>query len=263
MKPYTLFQGDCLEVMDSIETGSIDMILADLPYGTTQCVWDQVIPFEPLWAQYLRVAKPDAAIVLCAAQPFSSLLVASRLDLYRYEWVWEKGNATGFLNAKKQPMRAHETAQVFYRQQPTFNPQMTGGHARAVASRRAVSSECYGKALSISEYDSTDRYPRSVQYFSSDKQRGSFHPTQKPVAWMAYLISTYTNRGDLVLDNTMGSGSTGVACALLKRPFIGIERDLDNAGRCLGYVDIARQRIEEVISPDQPDIFRGVGSDAA
>lgn len=225
MPEIALHLGDCLEVMRELPSASVDMVLADLPYGTTQCAWDVIIPFEPLWREYLRIAKPEAAIVLCAAQPFSSMVVASNPKHYKYEWIWEKGNATGFLNAKKQPLRAHESAQVFYRRQPIYNPQMTGGHERKTAKRKTVNSECYGKALALTEYDSTDRYPRSVQFFSSDKQSGSFHPTQKPVAWMQFLISTYTNPGMVVLDNTMGSGTTGVGCALSDRPFIGIEKD--------------------------------------
>jgi DNA modification methylase len=222
-----LLFGDCLEVMDQIPDGSVDMILADLPYGTTRCAWDVVIPFDPLWEQYWRVAKPNAAIVLCAAQPFTSLLVTSNMADYRYELIWEKGNATGFLNAKKQPLRAHESAQVFYRRQPTYNPQMTSGHARKTTKRKTVSSEVYGKSLRLTEYDSTKRYPRSVQFFSSDRQRANFHPTQKPVAWMEFLIRTYSNQGEVVLDNTMGSGTTGVACLNTGRDFIGIEKDLD------------------------------------
>jgi site-specific DNA-methyltransferase (adenine-specific) len=242
---YELHLGDCLEVLRSLPDASVDMVLADLPYGTTQCAWDVIIPFAPLWEQYLRIAKPNAAIVLCAAQPFASMVVASNPAHYRYEWIWEKGNATGFLNAKKQPLRAHESAQVFYRRQPTYNPQMSGGHQRRTAKRKTVNSECYGKALSLTEYDSTDRYPRSVQYFRSDKQKASYHPTQKPVAWMAFLIATYTNPGQRVLDNTMGSGTTGVACMQLGRRFIGIERDLDEKGQRLGYFDLAAHRIAE------------------
>lgn len=225
MKQIRLMVGDCLQRMRELPDASVDMVLADLPYGTTRCAWDAVIPFEPLWEQYQRVAKPAAAIVLCSAQPFTSLLVASNLDDYRYEWIWEKGNATGFLNAKKQPLRAHETVQVFYRRQPTYNPQMTSGHVRKTTSRKTVNSEVYGKALSLTAYDSTDRYPRSVQFFSSDKQKGSHHATQKPVSWMEFLIRTYTNEGDLVLDNTMGSGTTGVACLRSSRSFVGIELD--------------------------------------
>lgn len=237
----TLMLGDCLEAMKAVPDCSVDMVLADLPYGTTQCSWDVVIPFEDLWREYLRIAKPEAAIVLCAAQPFSSMVVASNPKHYRYEWIWEKGNATGFLNAKKQPLRSHESAQVFYRKQPIYNPQMSTGHERKTSKRKTVNSECYGKALTLTEYDSTDRYPRSVQFFSSDKQSGSFHPTQKPVAWMEFLIKTYSNQGSLIMDNTMGSGTTGVACVNLGRRFIGIDRDEK-------YFQIAKDRINAAVS---------------
>lgn len=239
-----LMQGDCLEMMKLIPDGSVDMVLCDLPYGTTQCAWDSVIPFEPLWAEYLRIAKPEAAIVLCAAQPFASMLVASNPKHYKYEWIWEKGNATGFLNAKKQPLRAHESAQVFYRRQPVYNPQMSSGHERKTSKRKTVNSECYGKALTLTEYDSTERYPRSVQFFSSDKQTASFHPTQKPVNWMKFLIRTYTNSGQVVLDNTMGSGTTGVACVQLGRRFIGIEQDET-------HFSIAQKRIKDSMRENQ------------
>lgn len=235
---FDLMHGNCLELMRSVPDCSVDMILADLPYGTTQCTWDVVIPFDALWSEYLRIAKPEAAIVLCAAQPFASMVVASNPKHYRYEWIWEKGNATGFLNAKKQPLRAHESAQVFYRKQPIYNPQMTSGHDRKTSKRKTVNSECYGKAFALTEYDSTERYPRSVQFFSSDKQAGSFHPTQKPVAWMEFLIKTYTNEGQTVMDNTMGSGTAGVACRKNCRKFIGIEMDK-------GYFEIASKRISE------------------
>lgn len=245
MPEICLHHGECLEVMKSIPSASVDLVLADLPYGTTQCAWDVIIPFDPLWEQYLRIAKSEAAIVLCAAQPFSSLVVASNPRDYRYEWIWEKGNATGFLNAKKQPLRAHESAhesaQVFYRRQPVYNPQMTSGHQRRTTKRKTVNSECYGKAISLTEYDSTERYPRSVQFFSSDKQFGSFHPTQKPVAWMRFLIATYSNPGQVVLDNTMGSGTTGVACVQMGRQFIGIEQDDEHFGT-------AQQRIADAIA---------------
>jgi len=237
MKDIQLYLGDCLDVMKSIPDQSIDLILCDLPYGTTMCKWDVVIPLDKLWAEYDRISKPGTAVVLCVAQPFASMLVASNPGRYRYEWIWEKGNATGFLNAKKQPLRAHESAQVFYRSQPTYNPQMTRGHKRKTASRKTVNSECYGKALALTEYDSTERYPRSVQFFSSDKQTANYHPTQKPVSWMEFLVKTYSNVGDLVLDNTMGSGTTGVACIKSGRRFIGIEADQ-------GYYEIAKNRIE-------------------
>ena len=238
MSSVQLLQGDCLSVMRGIADTSIDLILADLPYGTTECAWDSIIPIDPLWEQYLRIAKPNAAIVLCAAQPFTSMLVASRPDLFRYEWIWEKGNATGFLNAKKQPLRAHESAVVFYRKQPTYNPQMTHGHERKTTKRKTVNSECYGKALELTKYDSTSRYPRSVQFFSSDKQKASYHPTQKPVEWMEFLVRTYTNPGMIVLDNTCGSGTSGVAAVRCGCDYIGIEQEPE-------YIEIARARIDD------------------
>lgn len=220
-----LLHGDCLSLLPSLPDNSIDMVLADPPYGTTQCKWDSVIDLAAMWRELERVCKPNAAIVMTAAQPFTAQLVCSNIGMFKYEIIWEKGNATGFLNAKKQPLRAHESVLVFYRQQPTYNPQMTSGHARKTSKRKTVNSECYGKALSLTEYDSTERYPRSVQFFSSDKQRGSYHATQKPVALMEWLIRSFSNPGDVVLDFCMGSGTTGVACINTDREFIGMEMD--------------------------------------
>lgn len=222
-----LIQGDCLSLLPSLPDSSIDMVLADPPYGTTQCKWDSVIDLAAMWRELERVCKPNAAIVMTAAQPFTAQLVCSNMGMFKYEIIWEKGNATGFLNAKKQPLRAHESVLVFYRQQPTYNPQMTSGHARKTSKRKTVNSECYGKALSLTEYDSTERYPRSVQFFSSDKQRGSYHATQKPVALMEWLIRSFSNPGDVVLDFCMGSGTTGVACINTARKFIGMEMDAE------------------------------------
>lgn len=220
-----LFHGDCLDILPTLESNSIDMVLSDPPYGTTQCRWDSPLPMDIVWRELERVCKPNAAIVLTAAQPYTSVLTCSNLRDFKYELIWEKGNATGFLNAKKQPLRAHESLLVFYRQQPTYNPQMTSGHARKTTSRKTVNSECYGKALSLTKYDSTERYPRSVQFFSSDKQRGSYHATQKPVALGEWLIRTFTNTGDVVLDFCMGGGSFGVSCVNTDRGYIGIEKD--------------------------------------
>lgn len=236
-----LKHGDCLELMKEIETGTVDMILCDLPYGTTCCSWDAIIPFELLWEQYERVIKKNGAIVLFAAQPFTAVLACSNLKLFRYEWIWEKPNATGFLNAKKQPLRAHESILIFYKSQPNYNPQKTFGHERKTAKKKVIGSEHYGKQLSVKDYDSTERYPRSVQVFSSDKQKQALHPTQKPVSLCEYLIRTYTNEGETVLDNTMGSGTTGVACVNTGRAFIGIEQEKQ-------YVDIARERIAQAIT---------------
>lgn len=215
----------CFSAMKRIPDGFVDLVCADIPYGTTQCKWDAVIDLEAMWKELHRVAKENAAIVLFSAQPFTSALVMSNIKNWKSEWIWEKGGATGFLNAKKQPMRAHENIEVFYRRQPTYNPIKTQGHARSQAKRKVIGSECYGKALKLTHYDSTTRYPRTVQFFSRDKQSGNYHPTQKPVALIRYLIETYSNPGDTVLDFTMGSGTAGVACMQSGRRFIGIEKD--------------------------------------
>jgi DNA modification methylase len=235
-----LYQGDCLELMKQISDNSVDMILCDLPYGTTQCKWDSLISLSDLWSQYIRIAKLNAAMVFTAQSPFDKVLGCSNLDLLRYEWIWEKTEATGHLNSKKMPMKAHENILVFYRKLPTYHPQKTNGHIRktSTAERFRLQSECYGEQFGITKYDSTERYPRSVIQFSTDKQVLNLHPTQKPVALMEYLIKTYTNEGDTVLDNCMGSGTTGVACVNTNRKFIGVEKDEK-------YFEIAKKRIEE------------------
>ena len=218
--------GDCLELLPTIPTGSVDMILCDLPYGTTQNSWDSVIDLSALWPEYLRVAKPNAAIVLTAQTPFDKVLGMSKLDLLRYEWIWEKTTATGHLNAKRMPMKAHENVLVFYRSLPTYNPQKTFGHERKVSSiehkRDSKRTSNWG-AHGLSSYDSTERYPRSVQKFSTDKQKSKIHPTQKPVALFEYLIRTYTNEGGLVLDNAGGSATTAVAARNTGRDYIVME----------------------------------------
>jgi DNA modification methylase len=230
--------GDCLDRMKEIPDGSVDLVLCDPPYGTTRCKWDAVIPLEPMWEQLHRIAKASAAIVMTCSQPFTSALIMSNAKHFKYSMVWEKTSATGFLNAKRQPLRAHEDVVVFYRQQPTYNPQFTDGHKRKTSTRKSGrSTQCYG-AQGESSYDSTRRYPRSVQKFAKDTQKQSLHPTQKPLGLMAYLIRTYTNPGDIVLDFTMGSGTTGVACKQEGRSFIGIEMDET-------YFEIAKKRIED------------------
>lgn len=239
----SLYSGDCLDVMPSIADESVDMILADLPYGTTECAWDSVVPLDLLWSEYRRIIKPNGAIVLTSAQPFTSALIMSNLEMYRCEWIWEKGAATGFLNANKQPMRAHENVLVFYKKQPVFNPQMIHDQPRKTSKRKDVNSECYGKALKLVEYDSTSRYPRDVLFFSSDKQLGNYHPTQKPVALGEYFIRTYTHEGMTVLDNTMGSGTFGVSAVNTNRPFIGIEKPCEKGGT--KHFETACMRIRE------------------
>lgn len=232
-----LYHGDCLDVMASIPDGYVDMVMCDLPYGTTRNRWDSIIQLDPLWKQYWRVVKPNGAIVLTAQTPFDKVLGASCLRHLRYEWIWEKTEATGHLNAKRCPMKAHENVLVFYRSMPTYNPQKTTGHQRKTAVQvNAKQSTNYGRHENKPPYDSTERYPRSVQKFSTDKQHSTLHPTQKPVALMEYLIRTYTNTGEVVLDNAMGSGTTGVACTNLGRRFIGIESDAE-------YFALARTRL--------------------
>lgn len=218
-------QGDCLEVMKDIRDKSIDMILCDLPYGTTHCNWDTVIPFDRLWEQYCRIAKDNAAIVLFGAEPFASHLRLSNLQMYKYDWIWDKVKGTGFLNAKKQPMRNHEVICVFYKNQCTYNPQMTSGQRKVSYKRKGLQTDVYGQADKDYIYDSATRYPRSIQVFSTDTQKCSLHPTQKPIALLEYLILTYTNEDDIVLDNCMGSGSTCVAAQNTNRKYIGIEKE--------------------------------------
>ncbi len=246
-----LMKGDCLERMKEIESGSVDMILADPPYGTTACKWDSVIDLDLMWSELKRIIKPNGVIVLTAQTPFDKVLGASNLPMLKYEWIWEKTAATGHLNAKKMPMKAHENIlvfsddpdehwnmMVFYNKLPTYNPQKTQGHkpVNSYTKQNNADGECYGDTVSVSGGGNTDRYPRSIQVFSSDKQKSKLHPTQKPVALMEYLIKTYTNEGETVLDFTMGSGTTGVAAKNLGRNFIGIEMD-DK------YFEIAKGRI--------------------
>lgn len=236
-----LYNGDCLEVMKDIDDKSIDMILCDLPYGTTaRNKWDIIIPFDYLWCQYERIIKDNGAIVLTSQQPFTSKLIMSNEKLFRYEWIWEKTTATGHLNAKKMPMKAHENILVFYKKLPTYNPQKTRGHAPVHSyTKHQDDGLNYGKTKSgISGGGSTERYPRSVQIFSTDKQKEALHPTQKPLKLFEYLIKTYTNEDELVLDNCIGSGTTAVACINTKRNYIGIEKDNT-------YFEIADRRIEE------------------
>ncbi|WP_244125937.1 DNA-methyltransferase [Burkholderia gladioli] len=226
--------GDCELMLADIPDRSVQMVLCDLPYGTTRNKWDCPLDLALLWREYRRICT--GPVVLTAQTPFDKVLGASNLVDLRYEWVWEKGNASGHLNAKRAPMKAHENVLVFYSRQPTYNPQMTDGHERKT-SRRIRFSTNYGEQRETS-YDSTRRYPRSVLFFSSDKQKEALHPTQKPVALMEYLIRTYTNPGDVVLDNCMGSGTTGVAAVRTGRGFIGMEL-YEN------YFEIAESRIAD------------------
>lgn len=229
--------GDCLELMKDIPDQSVDLILCDLPYGTTQNKWDSVLPFEELWRQYRRVTKPNAAIVLTASQPFTSALISSNPQDFRYSLVWDKVGTTGFQTAKVMPLRRHEDICVFYRARPTYNPEMEIRGAPRKKGGSKTDNGCYGDLRSTESFNNT-YYPTSIIQISNASKKGLTHPTQKPVELMEYLIKTYTNEGDTVLDNCMGSGTTGVACVSTGRSFIGMEQEFK-------YFRTARQRIKE------------------
>jgi DNA modification methylase len=231
-------KGDCLELMKTIPDGSIDLILTDPPYGTTACKWDSVIDFTLMWEQLKRIIKPNGAIVLFGSEPFSSLLRCSNLKMFKYDWLWEKSKATGFLNSKKQPLRAHEIISVFYSKQPMYNPQMTEGVAYNKGVRKEqTDNDVYGSFNQVEVKSDGLRFPRSVQYFKTAESEGGYHKTQKPVALLEYLIKTYTQEGETVLDFTCGSGSTLVAAKNTNRHAIGIELDET-------YFKIAQDRIK-------------------
>ena len=234
-----LRHGNCLEIMNEIPRGSVDMILCDLPYGTTACKWDTVIPFEPLWEQYKRIIKDNGAIVLFGSEPFSTELRHSNMEMYRYDWIWEKEQGANFMLCKYQPYKVHEIISVFSKKRHLYIPQMT--HGKPYVSGKGTSGDITGNVTKKQTKNNGTRFPRSVLRFTTDKARGSLHPTQKPVALLEYLVKTYTNEGDVVLDNCMGSGSTGVACMNTGRNFIGIELDA-------GYYAIAEKRITEARS---------------
>ena len=231
-----LRQGDCLEVMKDIPDKSIDMILCDLPYGTTACKWDNIIPFEPLWEQYNRIIKDNGAIVLFSSQPFTTFLINSNIKDYKYTWIWNKKKGGNILNLKYQPYKIHEEINVFHKHNyfPIMEKQK----------ERKSKTYSIGKANGIKNYGDlrtyNKKYPKSILEFSNANQKGKIHPTQKPVALLEYLIKTYTNENDTVLDNCMGSGSTGVACKNLNRNFIGIEISEE-------YYNIAKERIEKEV----------------
>lgn len=238
-----LMRGDCLELLDKIPDKSIDMVCCDMPYGTTNCRWDTVLDLQRLWEQYRRVTTENAAIVLFAQTPFDKVLGVSNLPWLRYELIWQKTLATGHLNAKKMPMKAHENILVFYNKLPTYNPQKTNGHIRKTAVKRGDDSPVYGEQNFLAlPYDSTERYPRSVLTFPSDTRRVALHPTQKPLALIEWLISTFSNTGDTVLDNCMGSGTTGVGCLRLGRKFVGMELNES-------YFESASERILQSTTP--------------
>lgn len=258
-----LYNGDCLELMRDIPDGSIDMILCDLPYGTTACNWDTIIPFEPLWEQYERIIKEDGAIVLFGAEPFTSRLICSNLPLFKYNWVWVKNNAVGFVNAKLKPMNKHEVISVFSKGKTANNnphnmryfPQglIPYGKESRSGNKKGKDNTYWRPSLKSSNeggyIQEFTNYPTSVLYF--EKVQRAVHPTQKPTALLEYLVKTYTNEGDTVLDNCMGSGSTGVACVNTHRNFIGMELDER-------YYKIAQERISKAKSEWLDNLLGGV-----
>lgn len=253
---YKLIHGDCLEEMKKIPDGSIDLVLTDPPYGTTACKWDTCIPFEPMWEQLKRITKKNGAIVLFGSQPFTSALVMSNPKMFRYEWVWKKDKAANWMFGNKMPLKIYENISVFYENQPTYNPQKRinpeGASKRHLYKNPSKITQnvksVMGENWTETKMDETENYhganyepdkllPTTELYFARE-QKGKLHPTQKPVALMEYLIKTYTNEGETVLDFTMGSGTTGVACKNINRNFTGIELDKE-------YFEIAKKRIEQ------------------
>lgn len=236
-----LYNGDCLEIMKNIPDKSVDMILCDLPYGTTACKWDTVIPFEPLWEQYKRIIKDNGAIVLFGSEPFSTLLRYSNLKMYKYDWVWDKVRGVGHLLSKKRPMICVENISVFYKKQPIYNPQMRKREKPRKSTNKGNDKVWNGNGKKYESILLTEKYPINLLTFSkSDMTKNNYHSTQKPVTLLEYLIKTYTNEGEIVLDNCMGSGSTGVACVNTGRKFIGIELDPK-------YFAISEERINGAI----------------
>jgi len=235
-----IIQGDCLKKMKLIHDGSIDMIFADLPYGTTQNKWDSVIDLDALWKQYKRVIKENGAIVLTAAQPFTSALIMSNPKWFKYDWVWQKPKGTGHLNAKRQPMRDKEDVVLFYKKQCTYNPQMTDGKPYKEKSgwKGTDGYAGYGVDKRIGNDNNGVRYPKQVQQFGV-VERGTLHTTEKPIEMLRYFIRTYTNEGEIILDNTAGSGSLGEACIEENRDFVLIEKELD-------YYEVIKKRVGKI-----------------
>ncbi|MBR0288021.1 MAG: site-specific DNA-methyltransferase [Selenomonadaceae bacterium] len=244
-----LYNGDCLELMKEIPDGSVDMILDDLPYGTTDCAFDKRLPFEPMWAEFKRVTKHNAAIVLFSQMPFGAELIMSNRKMFRYEWCWEKSLGVGFLNAKKMPLRCHENILVFYQALPTYNPQFAQGKPYVNEVKKSTLN--YGKCNRQVTISDGRRYPRDIVKFyqvGNFNHTDNYHPQQKPVGLLEYLIKTYTNAGETVLDATMGSGSTGVACVDTGRKFVGIELDET-------FYKIAQERIAKAQALKAQELF--------
>lgn len=259
MKPWInekygiqLYRGDCIDIVPTLEAGSIDAVITDPPYGTTACRWDTCIPFDVMWAFIKHVRKPNAAVVLTGSEPYSSALRMSNTAEYKYDWYWQKEAGTGFLNSKKQPLRVIENASVFYGKQCIYIPEMRQGFKLYSVTQGEDKTDNYGKFHTVVTESSGERYPIDIIKFSRDKNKD--HPTQKPVALMEYLIRTYTNPGDTVLDFTSGSGTTPVACVNTGRRCIAIEKDTEKHGD--KYYRIGIDRVTEAIQNAEADMFR-------
>ena len=240
MKINEIYLGDCLELMPKhVEDKSIDMIFCDLPYGTTQNKWDGVIPLDKLWSEYERVIKDNGVILLTAAQPFTSALVMSNIKLFKYEWIWQKTKCSGHLNAKKMPLRQHESVLIFYKKLPTYNPQglIDGDFNNSRPAQGSGIVKNYGKERYTKQISKKGNYPKTIQEFANPSGAGHLHPTMKPLSLIEYMIKTYTNEGDLILDNTCGSGTTGLGAKNLGRNFIMMEQDPE-------YYEIACKRVQ-------------------
>lgn len=240
---FKLIHGECLEEMEKLVPGSIDMVLTDPPYGITACKWDSVIPLPEMWVQLKRIIKLNSAIVLTAGQPFTSALVMSNIEMFSYEWVWVKSKITGVLNAKRMPVRKHEQVLVFCDRKSTGTYNAQGLRLKGTVTRQGGNSNNYGDRNKKEYVQQYENWPRDVLSIKSGGK--TVHPTQKPVALMEYLIKTYTNEGDTVLDFTMGSGTTGVACMNLNRKFIGIEQEPSKPDSVMRYFEIAERRIQD------------------
>lgn len=244
-----VIEGDCIEVMHYLPNDCIDMVLCDLPYGTTQNKWDSIVPLDELWAEYKRIVKPNGAIVLTSQGLFTAALIMSQPKLFKYKWVWEKSKPTNFLNAKKQPLRKHEDVCVFYNKQPVYNPQMTEGEPYDKGVRKNQLSGSYGDFQPVHVHSDGKRYPTDVVYFKTAESEGEvFHATQKPVELGRYFVRTYSNPGDIILDNTSGSGSFVVAALREGRNFVGIEKNADTElfkGEKIDYIKKTRERLQE------------------
>ena len=245
-----VIEGDCIEVMRHMPNDCIDMVLCDLPYGTTQNKWDSIVPLEDLWTEYKRIVKPNGAIVLTSQGLFTAILIMSQPKLFKYKWVWEKSKPTNFLNAKKQPLRKHEDVCVFYSKQPFYNPQMTEGVPYDKAVRKNQLSGSYGEFQPVHVHSNGKRYPTDVIYFKTAESEGEvFHATQKPVELGRYFVRTYSKPGDVILDNTSGSGSFIVAALMEGRNFVGIEKNADTElfkGEKIDYIKKTGERLKDV-----------------